>query len=287
MESASPCGKPRISSNPNRTMARGRLISRTLGSSRSFAALHQAAGRLGEFAQALYPMLVANADDFGRQAGDAFTVKMAVFPSSPRKEEEFAAVLTAMCRAGLVQLYDTPKGQVLQIVKFDEHQPGLSKRTESKFDEPPVNFTGLPGNSKAIELNRTELNLTEPKGTALRAGLDGFESFWAIYPRKKSRAAAEKAWLKVAPDSGLAQRILDAVAAQRKSPEWTKDGGQFVPHAATWLNGRRWEDEVEQAPTLALVPVPEIDWFDECKALHGRTCSDRLRHHIRMRAEAS
>jgi hypothetical protein len=27
------------------------------------------------------------------------------------------------------------------------------------------------------------------------------------------------------------------------SAEWTKDGGQFIPHPATWLNQKRWEDE--------------------------------------------
>jgi len=30
-----------------------------------------------------------------------------------------------------------------------------------------------------------------------------------------------------------------------KSEQWTKDNGQYIPHAATWLNGRRWEDELK------------------------------------------
>jgi hypothetical protein len=34
----------------------------------------------------------------------------------------------------------------------------------------------------------------------------------------------------------------------KKSQQWVKDNGQFIPHASTWLNGKRWEDELEAAP---------------------------------------
>ena len=40
------------------------------------------------------------------------------------------------------------------------------------------------------------------------------------------------------------QTLLDAVEAQKKTPQWQKDNGQFIPHPTTWLNGKRWEDEV-------------------------------------------
>lgn len=229
-------------------MARGRLISRTLGSSRKFAALAVNAGRLGEFAQALYPLLVSHSDDFGRQAGDAFTVKHAVFPTSPRREADFAAALLAMDRVGIVQLYEADGQQVVQIVDFDEHQPGLTKRTRSRFPGIPENFTGMTGNSISIEQNRTEQKGSEQNRTALtRRETDpmpaGFDDFWKAYPKKKSRSDAERAWRKLAPSPELTQRIMDAIAAQRTTPDWSKDGGQFIPYPATWLNGRRWEDE--------------------------------------------
>lgn len=147
-------------------MARGRLISRTLGSSRKFAALHREAGKLCEFCQTLYPLIVANSDDFGRMAGDAFTVKHAVFPTSPRREAEFQAALVAMHNAQLIQLYSDDAGQsIIQVRQFDPHQPGLSKRTKSKFSEPPVNFTEIresPKQLNGIEEKRTEENRTEP-----------------------------------------------------------------------------------------------------------------------------
>ena len=37
--------------------------------------------------------------------------------------------------------------------------------------------------------------------------------------------------------------MLDAVSAQSESDQWRKDGGQFIPNPATWLNQSRWEDD--------------------------------------------
>jgi hypothetical protein len=232
-------------------MARGRLISRTLGSSRKFAALLRVSGKLGEFAQTLYPMLVAHSDDFGRLAGDAFTVKHAVFPTSPRREEEFNAALDAMHAVRLVHRYVTADGlQVLQIMDFESHQPGLHKRTGSKFPEAPVNFPEIPSEFKRTESIGTEFNptaLTRRGGDPLP---DGFDAFWKAYPRKKSRADAEKAWRKLAPSPELIQRILDAVAAQRGTADWLKESGRYVPYPASWLNAKRWEDGADEVPQM-------------------------------------
>ena len=74
-----------------------------------------------------------------------------------------------------------------------------------------------------------------------------FVEFWDAYPRKVAKGSAEKAWIKVNPDDALKDEILSAVEAQRGSDDWKKDGGAFIPHPATWLNQRRWEDEQQEA----------------------------------------
>jgi len=38
--------------------------------------------------------------------------------------------------------------------------------------------------------------------------------------------------------------MLAAIERQRGSQQWVKDNGQFIPHAATWLNQERWQDVV-------------------------------------------
>lgn len=73
----------------------------------------------------------------------------------------------------------------------------------------------------------------------------GFAEFWEAYPRKIAKGAAMKAFAKLRADDALLASILKAVAAARNSDQWKADGGKWIPHPATWLNGRRWEDEIE------------------------------------------
>jgi len=66
-----------------------------------------------------------------------------------------------------------------------------------------------------------------------------FEDFWKAYPKKDAKKDALTAWAKVKVPLDV---ILSAIERRRKSEDWTKAGGQFVPLPATWLNGKRWED---------------------------------------------
>lgn len=75
-----------------------------------------------------------------------------------------------------------------------------------------------------------------------------FDRFWGAYPRKVSKADASKAFAKLNPDEQVVEKMLRALDWQKRLPEWTKDSGRYVPYPATWLNGRRWEDEPEEQP---------------------------------------
>ncbi|WP_122518643.1 helix-turn-helix domain-containing protein [Pseudomonas viridiflava] len=92
--------------------------------------------------------------------------------------------------------------------------------------------------------------VNEPKPmckTGTAKGAKGFDAFWMLYPRKVGKEKALKAWQKLQMTHALYELIVSALANHVLTPGWTKDGGQFIPHAATWLNGKRWEDEVEPA----------------------------------------
>ncbi len=78
---------------------------------------------------------------------------------------------------------------------------------------------------------------------------EAFEVFWKLYPNKKSKKDARKAWEKLKPSSELRQTLMTALGSHRVSRDWTKDDGQFVPMASTWLNGERWTDVLK--PTIA------------------------------------
>jgi len=78
-----------------------------------------------------------------------------------------------------------------------------------------------------------------------------FISFWEAYPNRKSKKKAQDVWQKLEKREDmktLLPVLLDAIEKQKQSKEIQRAKGEFVsewPYPATWLNGKRWEDEVE------------------------------------------
>lgn len=82
-----------------------------------------------------------------------------------------------------------------------------------------------------------------------------FERFWSAYPNKKAKEKARRAWNRLRPDMALCRRMAAALELDKQSVAWQKDDGRYIPHPATWLNGRRWEDE-HKAPVLPPSDAP-------------------------------
>ena len=72
---------------------------------------------------------------------------------------------------------------------------------------------------------------------------DDFLEFWSVYPKKMGKGAAYKVFNKLKLSKQDKADILTALQWQKKSEQWLKDNGQFIPYPATYLNQRRWEDE--------------------------------------------
>ena len=98
---------------------------------------------------------------------------------------------------------------------------------------------------------------------------DGFAAFWAAYPKKAGKADALKAWNKLAPDVVLQEQMGKALEVQKQSQQWRKDGGQYIPMPATWLNGKRWEDEAPQAQSQESQFDRMMAWAKEFDEKHG------------------
>jgi len=71
-----------------------------------------------------------------------------------------------------------------------------------------------------------------------------FLSFWNAYPKKTGKGEANKSWLKLHPSKALSETILASVLDHASSKDWTKEEGRYIPLPATFLNQRRFEDEL-------------------------------------------
>ena len=81
---------------------------------------------------------------------------------------------------------------------------------------------------------------------------EDFNSFWSAYPKKVGKDDAFKSWQK--KDKPAIADILAKLEVQKKTDQWQKDGGQFIPNPATYINQARWFDEI------AAKPKHEVTW---------------------------
>lgn len=131
----------------------------------------------------------------------------------------------------------------------ESHRIRQQRYRERRSSDKPVT-PPLPSPSPSPSL------LISKKDTATP---NGFADFWSLYPKKKSKGQAEKAWaaIKVTPE--LLATIMRGVAQAKRSQSWLKDGGQYIPHPATWLRAKGWEDQeyVSLAPPKPTL-VPKV-----------------------------
>ena len=77
-----------------------------------------------------------------------------------------------------------------------------------------------------------------------------FEEFWKSYPKRKSKVAALRAWKKASCKPPI-NDLVRIIERQKKSQEWKKDQGKYIPYPATWLNGGCWNDELSERRNIA------------------------------------
>ncbi len=87
---------------------------------------------------------------------------------------------------------------------------------------------------------------------------DDFDRFWKIYPKKVNKSKSQKAFDKAIKSGVLSSDIISAVESAKESKQWKDDGGKYIPHPLTYLNGERWKDE-DYSPETKTGTVPRME----------------------------
>jgi len=161
----------------------------------------------------LYKLTICNWDryqsEYQRQKGYR--------KSDNRKRSEVTAKVTTE---------NTPR----LLAEVEVEGEGEGEREGSRASHAPSSEPSAPSVSSSPSLDTLE---QDTKAAA-------FEVFWEKWPRREAKPAARRAWAKIPIAEYSA--LMSGLEMWRKSEQWTRG---IVPHAATWLNGKRWEDEVE------------------------------------------
>lgn len=237
------------------------------------------------WARFIFPGLWMMADREGRLEYRPKRIKGELLPYD---NEDVQPLLQELERFGFILIYEAQGAKYIQIIKFRTHQnphykeapstipapdgwvDSLGLDAQSSDDEPGADGSMIEGGTQGMpEFDGSSIGGQTglipdsgflipdslPKPRSSRDDLaEPWRLFWQAYPRKVSKAEAEKAYRKLKPDAALQATLLAAVALQAKSQDWTKDEGRFIPHASTWLNQRRWEDQVATPGTVHPMP---------------------------------
>lgn len=161
--------------------------------------------------------------------------------------------------------------------EMEDDKKGFAKAFREAFPK------ALPKDYREGLANQEHMHKQEQKHTPPKPPKGGesvaFAQFWQAYPRRVGKGQALKAWERIPDAHDLLPRMLAVIAAWSQSEGWTKDGGRFIPHPATWLNGKRWEDD---PPEMDLEPPEEEPAFYEMSEEE----EERIRSEISARNRA-
>jgi len=182
------------------------------------------------------------ADREGRLENRPKKIKMQLFPAD---DLDITEALLGLYSERLITLYTIDSIKYIQINGFSKHQNPHHKEAESVI---PV--CDLPDKPEALPSKNVlipdSLNLIPdpglPEKTLVPSVKSRFLDFYSVYPKKKDKSKAEQAWKKNKLDEKADLIINDVINRIENESSWQDK--QFIPLPTTYINGKRWEDDV-------------------------------------------
>lgn len=168
--------------------------------------------------------------------------------------ERFTEILNKMADLGAIDNELFHDGIIWSQNLVDRLAQVYKNRGQSLPIKPAVSTSNNEVSTNKNSINKPDNTQSKVNKTKVNNNIYAhFEIFWKAYPKKKSRVVAEKAFIKINPDEQLLATMLAKIERAKKSVDWSKDNGQYIPYPAAWLNQRRWEDEDEQIKPVSQV----------------------------------
>lgn len=190
------------------------------------------------------------ADHHNGETGDCFPSHKRLAELSEMTDRSVRAQIDILRSMGLIEIIQrtrdngsqTSNGYILSLIDDMDSTP------RKNIPTPLENISTLPQkNIPTHNLGNNNLG----KELVLRSVVLGFDDFWKMYPRKIGKGAARKAFDKASHLVGV-DKILGAVSEYSKIVIDEGRDPKFIPHAATWLNQERYDDELEASrPTTS------------------------------------
>lgn len=135
------------------------------------------------------------------------------------------------------------KQERTNVCEYEPSEESMRVPARVPFEEPAYSKQDKTKQDKTRQDNTRQDESRQDNTTLSCDAQGGFDAFWNAYPRHTGQREARDAYEEVCHDGDTASKIIEAVNRQKRTDEWRRDGGRFVPAPAKWLIGRRWNDE--------------------------------------------
>ena len=177
-----------------------------------------------------------------------------------KRHETISAAINLLKQKGFIEFERGTKRNIptkYKIIVLNNSIEHSTEHSTISSTEPSIEHS----TEYSIEHSDNPKHKPKPKNIDICAS--AFATFWAAYPKRKDKEKAQKAFAKINPSQELLQVMLSAIEKSKLSEDWQKDNGQYIPYPATWLNGKRWEDEEMQSFTPSQLDLPIIHQGDD------------------------
>ena len=184
------------------------------------------------------------ADDSGLLPNKPKQIKAQIFPASSITHEQISELIMSIHGLGLILFGNN--GEMIKIKGWSNYQK-INRPTPSHYEFTLDPTDGSVRNHEPLTPNRIESSIIEKNiiedSIKVKDQTDElFEQFWNIYPRKVQKERSKKAFNKLSKaDKDLA---FDHLEAHKEYWNRSARSAEHIPHAATWLNGKSWLDEL-------------------------------------------
>lgn len=145
-------------------------------------------------------------------------------------EREIRTAVDSLKTSQNIAIKTTNKYSIISVLNWDTYQ-----QTENTNDQ--------QNDQQLTNKRPTTDHKQEVKNKRIKEYTSDFLQFYNEYPKHIGKEPAWKAWQKLNGTRPDLSTIITKINEMKKAEDWTKDKGKYIPHPATWLNQKRWEDE--------------------------------------------
>ena len=135
------------------------------------------------------------------------------------------------------------QNRLVSIVNWNEYQDFDKQNDKQVINECETTDKQVITNNNIKNIKNDKNNIYGQNEPDQEKWEQQFEQFYKQYPKKVKKQDVRKWFQKNKPSNELFSSMINSLEQFKRSEDWLKEKGQYIPYPTSWLNQKRWEDE--------------------------------------------